>query len=215
VLASIPGWRADTLAIDVGGSAEAGFSDDFSSGISGEKWIVAGAPRPEVRALDGSFAVFPRADQQWQSGILSRTVISVGDSLDIQATFHAPFDGRPIAGAELTLAIVRNGAEIDTVAPQLNPLIGVSWNGEASRLTYSVGPQSKSDPLSAVGAGGQHRVRIVVSRAGAVSFYVDTRLRWTSSIRFLGPNADQRGRLWLGGRATSTWGAIGQLEVRR
>jgi DNA-binding SARP family transcriptional activator len=215
VLASIPGWRDDTLAIDVGGSIVGGLSDDFSNGISPDKWIVAGAPRPEVRPVDGGFALFPRADQQWQSGILSRREISLGDSVDVEATLRAPFDGSPVAGAELTLAIVRNGAGLDSVAPQLNSLVGVSWNGEASRLTYSVGAQSKSDPLSALGAGGRHRMRIVVSRAGEVSFYVDARLRWTSSLRFLGSAADQRGRLWLGGRATSTWGAIGPLEVRR
>ena len=109
----------------------------------------------------------------------------------------------------------QDAVAIDSVAPQLLPLVAISWDGEASRISYSVGPQSKSDPISVIGADTRHRMRLVVSRAGAVSFFVDSRLRWTSSLRFLGSGADSRARLWLGGRATGDWGAIQRLVVHR
>jgi DNA-binding SARP family transcriptional activator/dipeptidyl aminopeptidase/acylaminoacyl peptidase len=215
VVASVPGWREDTLTVRVGGVVDSALDDDFASGVAEDRWMVLGSPRPTTRSLNGAAALFPQADLQWPSGILSRGLVSLADSIDIEATFVAPFAGRPIAGASLTMGLVGDAVAIDSAAPQVLPFVAMSWDGEASRLSYSVGPQSKSDPVSVIGADTRHRMRLVVSRAGAVSFFVDSRLRWTSSLRFLGAGADSRARLWLGGRATGDWGAIQSLVVHR
>ena len=213
VVASIPGWREDTLAVQVGADPAGVISDDFSSGISADRWTAVGSPRPLAARAGGSFALFPNADMQWQSGLLSRAVVSLTDSVDVRATLNAPFASRPVAGATLALALVEDQAGVDSIAPQPVMIAGVTWDGEASRLTYSVGPQSRSDPVSIIGPGDSHQVRIVASAKGDVSFYVDNRIRWSSSLRFLGAATDRRARIWLGGKATANWGSIRDLVV--
>jgi hypothetical protein len=207
ITASIPGWRVDTMTLRVGRTGPAGVSDDFAAGIA-ERWIALGSPRPVTRFVDGVPSLFPNADLQWQSGLLSRTIVSLAGPVDISATFSGPFAGRPIAGASLTLALVEDRADMDSVAPQTNAFVGISWDGEASRFTYSVGPQSKSDPVSVIGGDKAHAMRIVLGPGDQVTFFIDNRARWTSSLRFLGTNAERRARIWLGGKATGDWGSI-------
>jgi hypothetical protein len=213
VVASIPGWREDTLAVQVGADPARVISDDFASGVRPDRWSALGSPRPLTGRAGETFALFPNADMQWQSGLLSRAVVSLNGSVDVRATLTAPFASRPIAGALLSLALVEDDASVDSVAPQPVVIAGVTWDGEASRFTYSVGPQSRSDPVSSIGPAGSHRVRITASANGDVSFYVDNRIRWTSSLRFLGAATDRRARLWLGGKATGDWGSIRDLVV--
>ena len=215
VVASIPGWRHDTLTVQVGAAAVRMSSDDFSGGIDARRWLTLGTPRAVVRTVNGVPQLFPNADLQWHSGLLSRSVISLVDSVDIAATLDAPFASRPIAGALLTLALVEDQPGVDSVAPRVGMIAGITWDGETSRFTYSVGSQSRSDPLSAIGSATTHRVRIAASAGGNVAFYVDGRLRWTSSLRFLGEATDRRGRLWLAGKATGDVGSISDVVIAR
>jgi hypothetical protein len=146
---------------------------------------------------------------------LSRHIFSLSESAEISATFTAPFTARPVAAAQLAIGLVGSSlTSIDSVAPQLHEYVGVVWDGEASRFTYSVGAESKSDPMSSLGAATQHRIRIALEKSGSVSFFVDGRLRWTSSLRFLGSPGDGRARLWLGGRATGPNASISSLVMK-
>lgn len=214
LIATIPGWRHDTLALQVGRVAVTSV-DDFSSAFQADRWIAIGQPRPRVANEQSLTVLYPNADLQWQSGMLSRGSLSLSDSVEISAAFRAPFAGRPVAGALLTVGLLPENAAIDSVAPQFPDYVGLSWDGESSRFIYSVGPQSKSDPQSLIGSDSVHAVRIAIGGNGVVSFYVDGRLRWTSSIRFLGASTDRRARVWLGGKATSSWGSIGRVKVVR
>ena len=205
VAAAIPGWRFDTLDIVVDASSSADLGDDFAQGISATRWRVLGSPLPFIRRGANNRAVlYPNGDLEWQSGLLGRRAIGLADSLSLGATFVAAFGGKGVEAAMLILALVDEDALTggDSLAPQIRPVVGVAWDGEAGRLNYSVGSESKSDPLSALGTSDSHDVRIVVSRDGAVRFFVGDRLRWTSSLRFLGTSANRRARVWLGGRAT-------------
>ncbi|HET9426206.1 MAG TPA: AAA family ATPase [Gemmatimonadaceae bacterium] len=214
VVASIPGWRHDTLTIQVGESPLTAIADDFSSGIAPERWISLGSPRPLTRTDASGTAMYPNGDVEWPSGVLSRVSLSLRDSVDVSATFRAPFSGRPVAAAQLKLALVASGGEtLDSVAPQPQEYVSVAWDGEASRFTYSVGPESKSDPVSVIGAGSARDVRIVVGADGGVSFFVSSRLRWRSSLRFIGGPGDREARLWLGGRATGTAASISNVRA--
>jgi hypothetical protein len=56
-------------------------------------------------------------------------------------------------------------------------------------------------------------MRIVIDPDGQIRFYIDDRLRWSSSVRFLGTATERRARVWLGGKATGTWGSIRDLKV--
>lgn len=215
VIASIPGWRHDTLTLQVGTTAATAAADDFSAVFQSDRWLAIGQPRPRVATEQGLAVLYPNADLQWQSGMLSRATLSLGDSVEISAVFRAPFAGRPVAGALLTLGLLPANTPIDSVAPQFPDYIGLSWDGEASRFIYSVGPQAKSDPQSLIGSDSSHVVRIVIGSSGVVSFFVDGRRRWTSSIRFLGTSTDRRARIWLGGKATATWASISGVKVVR
>jgi Tol biopolymer transport system component len=216
IAASIPGWRYDTLVVRVESPGQGGLSDDFKGGIQTKRWLVLGVPLPIVKNdATGSAALFPNGDLQWQSGILSRDVVSLRDGMDLTATMSAPFTGPPLRAALLELSLVAEVRDeaIDKVAPKFTEYAGVAWDGEASRFTYSVGEESKSDPMSTLGNGTSHVVRIAIDARGSVQFYVDAKLRWTSSLRFLGGSTEPRARVWLGGRATAGRGSIRQLKV--
>jgi hypothetical protein len=118
---------------------------------------------------------------------------------------RAPFSVGPVAAAQLRVSlVVPPPVTGDFTAPQLQDFVAVAWDGETGRLTYSVGQESKSDPSSSLAKRESHRLRIVVTPGDVVLFFVDSQLRWTSSLRFLGDAGERRARLWLGGRATGT-----------
>jgi hypothetical protein len=204
LVASIPGWRFDTLRIDVG-QESGGFADDFSHGIAQDRWLALGSPRPYAGRDSAGPALFPNADIEWPSGLLSRTFLSLRDSVDVSVTVRAPFSVGPVAAAQLRVSlVVPPPVTGDFTAPQLQDFVAVAWDGETGRLTYSVGQESKSDPSSSLAKRESHRLRIVVTPGDVVLFFVDSQLRWTSSLRFLGDAGERRARLWLGGRATGT-----------
>jgi DNA-binding SARP family transcriptional activator len=202
LVASIPGWRYDTLTIRVGGVTTGSLIDDFHSGIDQARWLSLGFPAPTAKQN----SLFPNGDLQWQSGLLSREAFTLHKPLEASATLLAPFGQRALPAALLEIALVADGRDesFDRSAPQFSEIAVVAWDGEASRVIYSVGAESKADPLSVIGSSGSHAVRIAVDREGNVSFFVDSRLRWTSSLRFLGNVGEPRARLWIGGRATAS-----------
>jgi hypothetical protein len=53
----------------------------------------------------------------------------------------------------------------------------------------------------------------MIDSAGTVTFQVDDRVRWKSSIRFLGTVNESRARVWLGGRATGAVAFISQFKL--
>ena len=216
IAASIPGWRYDTLVIRVGAAAQSGLSEDFRGGIQSQRWLTLGTPVPTVKHnVDRTASLFPNGDLQWQSGLLSRDALSLRDGVDLTATLSAPFAGRPLPAALLEVALVAEvrDEEIDQVTLKFTEYASAAWDGEASRFTYSVGAESKSDPVSTLGSADSHIVRIAIDAQGTVSFYVDAKLRWTSSLRFLGGSSEPRARVWLGGRATGSWGSIRDLKI--
>jgi hypothetical protein len=215
IAASIPGWRSDTMVVQIATNRQSGISDDFSQGIVEDRWLSVGVPSPMIRRDPGGFSLVPNGDLQWESGLLSRELVPLDHGVDISATISAPFAGHPAPAALLQIALV-SGEPLDSVdhaAPRLEPYVSLAWDGEASRLVYSVGPESSSDAASVLGSGSSHSVRITVDPRGRVEFHVDGRLRWTSSLRFLGGLSDSRARVWLGSRATGQTAAIAKLKV--
>ena len=55
---------------------------------------------------------------------------------------------------------------------------------------------------------------MVVERGNRVAFYVDGALRWRSTVALPSGTDAAKAQLWLGGRATNTWGAFGDVRVR-
>jgi len=215
IVAAIPGWRYDTLFVHVVGTAAGLLVDDFRTGVQDARWLVLGRPLPTVKQdADGKPALFPNGDLQWQSGLLSRDVFPLRKPLEASAVLSAPFSQRALPAALMEMALVADARDdsFDRVAPQLQEIAGIAWDGESSRFIYSVGVESKADPLSLIGSGPSHAVRISIDASGNVSFFVDSRLRWTSSLRFLGNVGEPRARIWIGGRATAS-GAFSSVRV--
>jgi hypothetical protein len=217
VAAAIPGWRSASLTIDVGASGRSQLAEDLGASFDEARWLTLGTPRPIVEKGSAGFRLVPHADLEWQSGILSRDLVSMSEPLALAAIFDAPFHGRPIAAASLTLAVVEDRAILatDSVAPRFAELIGLTWDGETSRFTYSVGSESKSEPAAGITGDSTADVRITMDSTGTILFQVNGKTRWTSSLRFLGIAPATRGRVWIAGRATDAWGAIDRVSVQR
>jgi DNA-binding SARP family transcriptional activator len=215
VMAGIPGWRADTLLVRLGAAENAMLQDAFSSSLDTTRWIALGIPQPSVGNRGGTAALYPRADFEWESGVLSRAIIDVRENLSIQATIHARFDELSTAASSLRLALVSPAdlGTLDRDAPQLTDVVAVAWNGESRRVTYTVDRESWSEPAGALGAGRSHLFRMLIQEDGRVAFYADERLRWTSTLLVPFGNAALKGQLWLGGRATGDWGAFSNVRV--
>jgi hypothetical protein len=216
IVASIPGWRYDTLVVRFGAAADSVMLEDFRHGINARRWLALGSPLPVVRqAADGHAELFPNADLQWQSGLLSRDGVALRNGIDLTFTLSAPFADRPLRAALLDVSLVADTPEdaIDKVAPTFTDYARIAWDGETGRIVYSLGDETKSDPVSAFGSAATHAVRISIGANGVVTFFVDGRLRWTSSLRFLGGSSEPRARVWLGGRATGMLAAIRDLRV--
>jgi DNA-binding SARP family transcriptional activator/Tol biopolymer transport system component len=216
IIAGIPGWRYDTLVVRFGTAADPALLEDFQHGIDAQRWLALGSPPPLVKqTADGHGALFPNGDLQWQSGLLSRDGFALRSGIDLTATLSAPFSDRPLRAALLDVSLVADTRDdvIDKVAPTFTDYARIAWDGETGRIVYSVGDETKSDPVSAFGSATMHAARISIDANGAVTFFVDGRLRWTSSLRFLGESSEPRARVWLGGRATGMLAAIRDLRV--
>jgi DNA-binding SARP family transcriptional activator len=215
VVATVPGWRADTLVVRVGAGSVTVLADDFTRPLDVSRWQPLGTPMPVVRTLaTGEPALAPNGDLEWESGVLSRDNLPLRAGLRVEARFFVPFEARALPASSLQLALVPSpGSALDQVAPQFVPRIAIVWNGESGRMTYVVERETSSESTARLGAATGHSVRIAVEADGRVAFYVDERLRWRSTLRVTGDAVDERSRLWIGGRATGSWGAVGKVRV--
>jgi len=214
VIASIPGWRADTLTLLVSSNQALHFNDSFARIDS--SWLPLGVPLPRTgRTSDGAPAVFPNGDLEWDSGLLLRSAMALRPGLHASVRVTAPFTGRPSA-TTLMLGFVAAAAEgsIDRRAPQFTPLVTVAWDGASGNLTYSVGPENFSEPAAATGAGDRHTIDVSVGADRSVVFAIDGTQRWKSSLSFLGSTGEETvAQWWMGGRATGSSVAISNVTL--
>jgi len=222
VVASIPGWRADTISLGVGSSQGFVMTDSFGSGLDQQRWIVLGTPSPFVALAGGGSparALFPNGDREWQSGVLLRRAVELRPQLDLSFRMIAPFAGRP-SSATLTVALVPAGpfGVVDRGAPTFKPLVGVEWDGSSGALTYSVGSDSSSDVLSTGGEGKtgatSHLVTIHIADDGSVAFIVDGVQRWRSMLRLPGDGDGMQARLWIAGHASGAIAGVTDVRLR-
>jgi DNA-binding SARP family transcriptional activator len=216
VIATIGGWRADTLTVVVSSTQPIHVEDDFSRPGIDSRWLSLGAPPPRVGPAPNSKtpALYPNGDLEWDSGVLLRTSFELREGLRVRARVFAPFSGNP-SPATVTIGLVPVVAEsdIDRLAPRLTPLIAVQWDGASGNLIYSVGHETSSEPATAFGPQENHQFEIAIAADRSISFSVDGRVRWTSSLTFLGNVGGPAVQLWIGGRATSTLAAVSSVQI--
>ncbi|HVX39837.1 MAG TPA: AAA family ATPase [Gemmatimonadaceae bacterium] len=213
LVATIAGWRADSLRVTVSPAQPLDLRDDFSTGLDPIRWQALGTPLPYVGrgGSGGTSVLYPNGDLEWESGVLSRSAFELVPGLSVSARVFAPFGGRA-SPASLELALVASdGAAIDSTAPRFSPLLRAAWDGQAGALTCSVGAQSSTDHID---SGDSHTIRVSIDNGGGVTFYVDDRPRWRTSLRYLGDVSGTRVRLWIGGRATGAAVSVTDVSAR-
>lgn len=216
LIAAVPGWRSDTLTLVVGSTQSTHIEDDFSRASIDPRWLPLGSPLPRVGVgPDGvTRSLYPNGDLEWDSGVLLRSNLELREGLRVRARLFAPFTGRSSA-ATLTIGLVPAQSEqsVDRLAPQFSPLVSVVWDGASGNLTYAVGQRTFSEPAGAVGAEPSHAVEMAILPDRSVTFSVDGRVRWSSTLNFLGDVSGAAVQLWIGGRATSSLVAVSNAQV--
>jgi len=101
IIASAAGWRADTLELIsrplVERQLEPALKDDWTAGLSAERWIVHGNPLPYARSTGGPHGagVFVNnGDWHYSSGAASRQGFALADGLTVEVGGCLPFSGR-------------------------------------------------------------------------------------------------------------------------
>lgn len=100
VRATVAGWRADTLWIDVEPARAVEGTPVFVEEWNGDPedgWFPWGAPRPLVvtdPADPGGRALLNNGDSNYASGVLSGATFSLDQGLSVRVRAFLPFDGR-------------------------------------------------------------------------------------------------------------------------
>ena len=211
MIATVPGWRADTLTLRVGSGAAELIRDDFSTGLDTLRWDALGAPTPittqERRGQRA--AILLRGALGWESGILSRDDLPLAAGLKVEVAVRAAFDTGARSASTLRVALVVPPDEALLVtAPRFTSRVAATWSGDAQRITYSADGEAWSESARSLSISTEHRFRFDILADGRVAFYLDGRLRWTSTLRVASGGAESRTRLWIGGRATGPERAV-------
>lgn len=148
----------------------------------------------------------PGAGRPWASGALSRDALLLRPGLTLRAWVTAPFNGDG-ESRSFTMALVDDDSKLaaDSVAPQPFKAAHITWAGDGGRLVFGAGREATSEPTLASGRSDTRQIAITVGQDGRVTFLVDGRERWRSSVRIVDPAAQMRRvRVWLGGINTGT-----------
>jgi DNA-binding SARP family transcriptional activator len=215
LVAAIPGWRSDTVPVSVRTPQRVDVNDGFSGPALNNRWIPLGVPLPVLgKTTDGTSALFPNGDLEWESGVLLRPTIELRPGLHLTATVHAPFSG-PSSQATLVIGFVRavSSDALDHQAPRFTPLVSAQWEGASGGFAFSVGQERSLARVAPSAAETSHSVEIVVGDDGAIQFLLDGAVRWRSMLTFAGDLSDTPVQLWIGGRGTGRNVAVSNVGL--
>lgn len=208
IVATAAGWRSDTVVIQIGLGGLASIRDEFETADLSRQWTSLGTPRASVRpnaGRNGSNGLVAGGDPRWESGMLSRNSVVIRPGLTVRSWIAAPFmsaTGVP-ASMNLSLVVADQDQAGEGIPPRFLKLASVTWLGDARRLAYSVGRETRTEPVTAVRNTTEHVIQMVVEPSRRVAFYVDGGFRWRSAIPLAGTEG-QRIQLWLGARGSGS-----------
>lgn len=210
VVATVGRWRADTAFIRVGSARVRLMPDDLAVALS--RWRRLGAPGPAIDRESRSLLL--RANRAWDSGVLSRDAVPLVPGLSVVATVAAPWNAAPDAATEVSLSLVapEDDAVIDSLAPQFLRLASVVWKADAGRIAYGVGNEVFTEPVGPA-PGNDRRFSMVVESDTTVTFLVDEKPRWRSTLRVVAPRLAGRAQVWISGRATGDLVRVSGLAI--
>jgi Tol biopolymer transport system component len=209
VVASLGRWRYDTAFVPVGDRAVTLVEP---SGDPLREWRVLGAPSP-FRLAAGEIVL--NADREWDSGVLSRRTLPVLPGLTLTAMLDVPLGQvrDPSTTVGVSLVAPEDPTAIDVAAPQFLRYASFTWNADADRFIYAVGREVFSEQASAVVGSSPFAVRLRVERDSTMTFRVDGRTRWRSTLRVIGAGQEPRSQAWISGRATGGAARVSGIGV--
>jgi TolB protein len=201
IVATVGRWRSDTSFVRVGASRVALLSGAFSDGLT--EWRPLGVPAPEAGRTSDAGGLLLRAGREWDSGVLSRRTVPLAPHLTVEASVVAPWMSPPDVTTEVSLALVvpEDRAAIDSIAPQFLRLASITWKADAGRFAFAVGKDVFTEPVAPSHAGTR-RLSMVIEPDSTVSFLLDDKRRWRSTLRLTAPRAASRVQIWISGRGT-------------
>jgi DNA-binding SARP family transcriptional activator len=211
-------WRADTAFISIGSDTLTLLADNFDAGLSSSRWHRLGVPPAKARngaGKGGSRGLVTESGREWESGVLSAGVFPIREGLVIHAWVKAPLNLPASAAKSFTLALVAaDPADVlDSVAPKFLRLAAVSWLAPAGRLSYSVGREIFTEPVSRTGSGDSREVGIEIGPDSRVSFLINGVSRWTSTLRLRTIGENSRAQLWLGSQTSGNEVAFDDIAI--
>jgi hypothetical protein len=115
----------------------------------------------------------------------------------------APWTSPPDVTTEVSLSLVvpEENAVIDSIAPQFLRLASITWKADAGRFAFAVGKDVFTEAVPP-SQGATRRLRMVVEPDSTVSFMLDDKQRWRSTLRLTAPRSGSRVQIWISGRGT-------------
>lgn len=207
VAGTVGRWRHDTTFVRIG-DQPVPLLESESSVL--RRWRAIGAPVP---IASGDQRILLRSDREWDSGILSRSTVPLLPGFVFESALELPLRGARDPATTVSVALVapEDSSTIDPAAPQFLRYASFSWSADARRYAYAVGREVFTEPA---GDSGQAllNLRLRVERDSTVSFAVDGRERWRSTLRVLGRQGS-RAHIWISGRATGSDVHVGGVRA--
>ncbi len=218
VVAHAGTWRVDTAFVRIGNGDILLFRDDFNAPLDNNHWTSLGRPRPYTATSKGvnhPGALVVASDREWESGVLSDRIFSVNSGLAVSAriTTDAGKGARLAGSLELALVAADPAEVADSIAPQFLRIASISILTDAGRTAYSVERELFTEPDGQLGSAGDHELSIRIESDRSVSFFIDGRRRWRSTLKVQTTGDNSRVQVWLAGRGTGTSVAFDNTEV--
>jgi DNA-binding SARP family transcriptional activator len=179
ILASLPGWRADTVDLDVRdvriSPRPTLLAEDWTGGIDDSVWLTFGDPLPIARTDGGGVAgtgvLDNNGDQNYSSGVVSRADFATDQGLTVEVWGQTPFTGRHFEalGFGLTSDIPSN-TDATTWAPENHAPFGWTVLLDGSQGSVRLGPRTLPLPDD---PSRWHLYSIQISAEGTVGFFID------------------------------------------
>lgn len=225
LVASVGGWRADTVGARVGRVVTASglptlMEEDWTEGIDRERWTPFGEPAPGVvrrpSTAGGEMRRFfdPGGDANYSSGLVSRAPFSLAGGLSLE------FESR-VPRSERLYETVRIGLHRDTAYAPVQwaregrlDLLELGLRGDRSPPELRLPDEDLRLPATdTTGAARRHALQ--VEPDGRVSYALDGRLLWRSARPRLADALGSRARLRLAGQSLRTDVLVGTVRLWR
>lgn len=220
LVASVRGWRADTLALRSVPIVETGvervFADDWRRGLRTAEWAVYGDPPPYVRSdggWNGAGFLVNNGDAHFESGVVSTRSFRIDTGLTVEVLGRMPFTRSPFqrfAVALLPEEPPSSGDWLDAV-PIVELTADDSTGQDRVEIRIATEGREVRIPLPER-SSAWHRYTLQVHPDGTLDLIVDGRFRWRSVWRqAVGPRTTVR--LGLGGQSRESEIAHGPVSV--